>query len=94
LGRPCLRRRADDRVTDGQDPPRRLYVARSDGTGARLVYRSRQEIVNPAWSPDGEWLTFSMGVGDRLDVYVIRLDGTGPMRLTRSGTACCSDWGP
>jgi TolB protein len=83
--------------TDGGDPARRLYTARSSGTGTRLVYRSRQEIYNPAWSPDGGWITFSMGVGDQLDVYVIRADGTGLTRLTRvprGRIACCSDWRP
>ena len=83
--------------TDGGDPPRRLYTARSSGTGTRLVYRSQQEIYNPAWSPDGGWITFSMGIGEQLDVYVIRADGTGLTRLTRvpkGRIACCSDWGP
>ena len=78
-------------------PPRSLYTARTDGTGARLVYSGGQEIYNPAWSPDDAWLTFSMGAGNRLDVYVIRADGSGLRRLTRvprGGTACCSDWAP
>jgi TolB protein len=80
---------------DDEDPPHRLYTARSDGTGTRLVYRGRREIYNPSWSPDGAWLTFSMGVGDHLDVYVIRADGTDLRRLTRvppNRLACCSDW--
>ena len=81
------------------DPAQRLYTARSDGTGAKLAYRTRgaNDIVNPVWSPDGEWITFSMGPEDRYDVYVVRTDGSGLTRLTRMAPrrlACCSDWGP
>jgi Tol biopolymer transport system component len=80
--------------TDGGNVPRRLYTARAGRRGSKLVFASRQEIVNPAWSPDGDWITFSMGIGNRLDVYVIRADGTGLVRITRGGLACCSDWRP
>jgi Tol biopolymer transport system component len=87
----------DDRMlVSGTHPPRRLVTSRVDGGGAKVIFKSAQDIYNPAWSPDGRWITFSMGAHDEhLDVYVIRADGTGLTRLTRNapeGQACCSDW--
>jgi Tol biopolymer transport system component len=83
--------------TDGLDPALLLSTARLDGSDSKRVLRGTKEIVNPAWSPDGEWITFSMGRPDRLDVYVVRTDGRDLTRLTRLAPrrmACCSDWRP
>jgi TolB protein len=82
--------------TDGGNRPLSLFTARLDGSDSKRVLRTTQEIVNPAWSPDGQWITFSMGTGDRLDVYVVRTDGRDLTRLTKMAPrrmACCSDWG-
>ena len=82
--------------TDGGNRPLSLFTARLEGSDSKRVLRTTQEIVNPAWSPDGQWITFSMGTGDRLDVYVVRTDGRDLTRLTKMAPrrmACCSDWG-
>jgi TolB protein len=48
----------------------------------RLV-SSRGGGISPAWSPDGTQIVF-LGDKDRnFDVYVVNLDGTGLVRLTR-----------
>jgi TolB protein len=81
--------------TNGLDPALVLWTSRLDGSDPKRVLRATKDIVNPAWSPDGEWITFSMGGVDRLDVYVVRTDGSDLTRLTRMaprGLACCSDW--
>ncbi len=41
-------------------------------------------LVKPAWSPDGEWIAFLNENGTRGDIYLIRPDGTGMVRLTDS----------
>ncbi|MEJ2679847.1 MAG: hypothetical protein P8174_12380 [Gemmatimonadota bacterium] len=35
-----------------------------------------------AWSPDGQWIAFTTVYQDQQDLYVIRSDGTGLLRLT------------
>jgi TolB protein len=89
----------DDRMivfTDGAFAPPGLYTARSDGGDPKLVLTRATEIYNPAWSPDGRWITLSIDVsGERSDIYVVRADGTELTRLTEMAphaTACCSDW--
>lgn len=58
-----------------------LHVANVDGTNLRKVTRL-SHYGQPAWSRDGEWLAFEGGESD--DIYVIRPDGTGLRRLTRT----------
>lgn len=83
-------------TSSGADGPRRgLYTARRDGSPKRIL-RSTLEMYDPAWSPDGQWISFSGGPSlDRLSVYIVRADGNGLTRLAalaRKRFACCSDW--
>ena len=60
---------------------------RADGTGARMITRSWNEIQNdsgPAWSPDGKRIVFA-GYRPRFrykGVYVVNRDGSGLRRLS------------
>ena len=53
------------------------------------------------WSPDGHWLAFTGVVGRRAkrveqttDLFVVRADGSGLRRLTRTGSATEPVWSP
>ncbi len=60
---------------DGQPPQQRyqLIVADADGGGARVVLESRQPLMSPAWSPDGEWLAYVSFEGRVSAIYVQRV---------------------
>lgn len=59
-------------AVDGQPPNQRyqLIVADADGENARVVLESRQPLMSPAWSPDGEWLAYVSFEGRTSAVYV------------------------
>ncbi len=83
--------------TNRSEPTLLLSTARLNGTDSKRVLRGMQNIFNPAWSPDGQWISFSMGAAVRSEVYVVRTDGRDLTRLTTMTprrTACCSDWAP
>lgn len=82
-----MRRRASLEAPDWSPGGRRIafhdatgiYVARSDGRGARHVTRGRL----PRWSPDGKRIAFIGQVGTTHAVMVIRPDGTGRRMVAR-----------
>jgi Tol biopolymer transport system component len=41
-----------------------------------------RNTIHPDVSPDGEWIAFTLGVGQQEDVYIMRLDGSELTRLT------------
>ncbi len=49
-----------------------------------------------AWSPDGEWIVFSLRVGQgNLDIYIMRKDGTDLRQITDTPLdEEYADWGP
>jgi TolB protein len=60
---------------DGTPPSQRyqLIVADADGANARIVLESRQPIMSPSWSPDGEWLAYVSFEGRVSGIFVQRL---------------------
>lgn len=60
---------------DGKPPTQRyqLIVADADGENARVVLESRQPLMSPAWSADGEWLAYVSFEGRVSGVYVQRV---------------------
>ncbi len=90
FGRTCF----EDCTTSGE-----IYVASSDGSGARRLTTSNANDHSPAWSPDGRSIAF---VSDRSDpelhdyeLHVMRTDGSELRRIT-SGAAWSLDptWHP
>jgi Tol biopolymer transport system component len=82
-----MRRRASLESPDWSPDGRRLafhdatglYVARSDGRGARRLARGRL----PRWSPDGKRIAFIGQLGMAHALMVIRPDGTGRRVIAR-----------
>jgi Tol biopolymer transport system component len=76
---------------------RRHVLVRVAGHGGVEV-----EVARPAWSPDGHWLVFAAVVGRQAkrveqpttDLFVVRADGSGLRRLTRTGVASDPAWSP
>jgi TolB protein len=61
----------------------------ADGSGGdrrRLIRIPRAAADEPAWSPAGQWIAFSVDhdppAGTQLEIYRARLDGSGIRRLT------------
>lgn len=67
-----------------------FYRLRRDGQGRKLIFRFDEPtmniVTNPTilFSPDGQWMYFNVADASttQLDVYRVRLDGTGLMNLT------------
>ena len=78
-----------------------LFVMNADGSGARRLtspVTTPEGLlsfdVSPAWSPDGRQLAFSSNRrGGGPDIWRIRLDGTGLVRVT-GGAAYVGDTNP
>lgn len=73
-----------------------LWIFDADGKGKRrLVQTAGQYCFQPAWSPDGEWITFSSDRDGNCEIYKIRVDGTDLSRLTTEpGIDCRPQWSP
>lgn len=84
-----------------------LWLIKPDGTGLRKLLGGAQHN-HPHFSPDGQWLVFASGLAGtsaeavslpRTDepfgeLFAIRLDGTGLIRLTHNGSSDGTpEWG-
>jgi dipeptidyl aminopeptidase/acylaminoacyl peptidase len=82
-------------ITFGEpfDRHNKLFVVNRDGSGLRRVYRGRQNLLSPTWSPDGRTIAFLEG--NR--VLAVRANGGTPralFRLPRRDLYCefCESW--
>ncbi len=69
-------------VAVGGEPPARrfqLVVADADGENARVVLDSRQPIMSPAWSADGQWLAY-VSFENRVSAVYVQHVRTGERR--------------
>lgn len=63
-----------------------LTLISADGSQRRLVAEGGVN-AHPSWSPDGRWIAYSHGTNELTDdfaIYLIRPDGTGRHRLSRT----------
>jgi Tol biopolymer transport system component len=82
-----------------------VWCVRPDGTGLREIVADKSQTwsaINPHFSPDGKWIayaTVNKSVESRMfgvpneadDIWIVRVDGTYPMRLTDELSA---EWWP
>lgn len=62
---------------------------------------SNDGAYDPAWSPDGEWIAFTMREGTANNIYVVPTDASKwteqhptPIKLTTDGTSRAPAWSP
>ncbi|HEV2702581.1 MAG TPA: Tol-Pal system beta propeller repeat protein TolB [Steroidobacteraceae bacterium] len=82
---------------DGSPPSQRyqLVVADADGVNSRIILESRQPVMSPAWSPDGQWLAYVSFENKRASIYVQQVS-SGERRLVsgRVGINGAPAWSP
>ncbi|MFN2184454.1 MAG: protein kinase domain-containing protein [Anaerolineae bacterium] len=82
-----------------------LYVMNGDGSGHKLWLGGPTCDVQPAWSPDGEWVAFIRNtrdtdgngvtdVEDAGDLWVAQADGSGLRQLTHDQWTITPAWSP
>jgi TolB protein len=84
-------------AVEGKPPAQRyqLVIADADGANARVVLESRQPVMSPAWSPDGNWLAYVSFESRNSTVYVQQVR-TGQRQLVsaRVGINGAPSWSP
>lgn len=74
-----------------------FWLINPDGTNKRRIFPYR--LQSPAWSPDGEWIAFSMSIGSDVHIFKMRFTGTTfdmttLMQLTTEGRNFFPAWSP
>ena len=76
----------------------RLAIMDADGRNKRQLTPVGLTVFHPSWSPDGSFLVFAAsldGLPGSTDLYLIRADGTGLVRLTDTpGSEGSPSWRP
>jgi len=79
--------------TQGVNSHSYIKVMKTDGSDKR---RLGVEGLNPAYSPDGQWIAFDRYNGVEDDIYTVYRNGKSELNLTasQSGDALHPDWSP
>jgi len=82
-------------VGEGADERFQLVVADADGYNQHLILESRFPLMSPAWSPDGQWLSYVSFENHLSAVYVQRvLTGERTRVSMRAGINGAPAWSP
>ncbi|HPF27368.1 MAG TPA: Tol-Pal system beta propeller repeat protein TolB [Steroidobacteraceae bacterium] len=82
---------------DGRPPAQRyqLLVADADGENARVILESKQPLMSPTWSADGEWLAYVSFERRVSAIYVQQVrTGKRSMVSSRAGVNGSPAWSP
>jgi TolB protein len=80
---------------EGVDERFQLVVADADGYNQHLILESRFPLMSPAWSPDGQWLSYVSFENHLSAVYVQRvLTGERTRVSMRAGINGAPAWSP
>jgi Tol biopolymer transport system component len=78
-----------------KDAHRRLYLVPADASRPTRPLAMRAHVVaplQPAWSPDGSKIAFTVEQGRGAGIYVMRADGSGVQRIAPGGHGAV--WSP
>ena len=64
-----------------------IYVTNADGSGLKRLTNNPAADDAPAWSPDGQKITFRTDRDGNLEIYVMNADGSGQINLTNNPAA-------
>jgi Tol biopolymer transport system component len=82
LGGPCLSWAGDRIAFEKWDLYADLYGMDADGSNVGLIYQPGQDCQNPCFSPDGQYVIFSMPSGGVPQLFRTTVAGTGLTQLT------------
>ncbi|MFG2292690.1 protein kinase [Streptomyces sp. NPDC048603] len=71
----------------GSAPQGNIHLIGSNGAGDRPLVSTPDHEMDPAWSPDGQWLAFVRGPYEKPVVWAVRADGTDARALTAEGSS-------
>jgi Tol biopolymer transport system component len=64
-------------VQDGKDAADNVYLFDLEsGSAQQVTHLAGQKLSHLAWSPNGQWLAFTISRGDYGEIWVTNLDGT------------------
>jgi Tol biopolymer transport system component len=79
----------------------RIYIINPDGSDLHMLKNAPQYAANPAWSPDGKYITYNTDLHScfpvaQSHIYVISIDGGDPIQITNDPdwTAIEPSWSP
>jgi Tol biopolymer transport system component len=72
--------------------PPSLYVMNTDGSHVRRITEAGREAQYAQWSPNGDWIAFTLLVDGGFNIYKIRPDGSDLTALTDDGTSGQNNW--
>lgn len=82
-------------VGEGADQRFQLVIADADGYNQHLILQSRFPLMSPAWSPDGQWISYVSFENHLSAVYVQRvLTGQRTCVSMRAGINGAPSWSP
>src|SRR5262249_53208363 len=72
-----------------------IFIANADGSGRRKIPNTISGDGWPAWSPDGQWISFGRVItGQQLNYFKVHPDGTGLTQLTFVAAGGSDGFGP